>query len=173
MSLLVWPHDSVKCLIARHSFHHPWPHTIQIGPNWDLSEALNNRYRLPAPPASSAPGHFGVLLIKMHLLAFVVVAIKWIIRPKTKKNLFSWSLHLNEARNSSAMWLSKPSHKTLSSQRRLQFPPRVPCWEWSLPAPPPVPSPPIPSPALLHAAARSQGTPVRAAHEPEGFLGLR
>ena len=75
---------------------------IQIGPNWDLSEALNNRYRLPAPPASSAPGHFGVLLIKIHLLAFVVVAIKWIIRPKTKKNLFSWSLHLNPARNSSA-----------------------------------------------------------------------
>ena len=25
----------------------------------------------------------------MHLLAFVVVTIKWIIRPKTKKNLFS------------------------------------------------------------------------------------
>ena len=86
-----------------HSFHHPWPHRIQIGPNWDLGEALNNRYRLPAPTASSAPGHFGVLLIKMHLLAFVVVAIKWIIRPKTKKNLFSWSLHLNAARNSSAI----------------------------------------------------------------------
>ena len=33
--------------------------------------------------------HFGFLLIKIHLLAFVVVAIKWIIRPKTKKNLFS------------------------------------------------------------------------------------
>merc|ERR1711997_416988 len=78
--------------ITGHSFHHPWPHRIQIGPNWDLSEALNNRYRLPAPSASSAPGHFGVLLIKMHLLAFVVVAIKWIIRPKTKKNLFSCSL---------------------------------------------------------------------------------
>ena len=62
---------------------------IQTGPNWDLSKALNNRYRLPAPPASPAPGHFGVLLIKMHLLAFVVVAINWIIRPKTKKNLFS------------------------------------------------------------------------------------
>ena len=81
--------------VSPHSFHHPWSHRIQIGPNWDLSEALNNlyrlnnRYRLPAPPASSAPGHFGVLLIKMHLLAFVVVAIKWIIRPKTKKNLFS------------------------------------------------------------------------------------
>ena len=43
----------------------------------------------PFPPASPAPGHFGVLLIKIHLLAFVVVAIKWIIRPKTKKNLFS------------------------------------------------------------------------------------
>ena len=66
-------------------------------PPWDLSEALNNRYRLPAP------GHFGVLLIKMHLLAIVVVAIKWIKRPKTKKNLFSWSLYLSVARNSSGL----------------------------------------------------------------------
>ena len=76
---------------------------IQIGPNWDLSKALNNRYRLLLLRIDRYPGHFGVLLIKIHLLAFVVVAIKWIIRPKTKKNLFSWSLHLNPARNSSAM----------------------------------------------------------------------
>ena len=69
-----------------HCFYRQPGEGIQIGPNWDLSKALNNRYRPPAPPA---PGHFGVLLIKMHLLAFVVVAIKWIIRPKTKKNLFS------------------------------------------------------------------------------------
>ena len=72
-----------------HCFYRQPGEGIRIGPNWDLSKALNNRYRLPAPPASPAPGHFGVLLIKMHLLAFVVVAIKWIIRPKTKKNLFS------------------------------------------------------------------------------------
>ena len=75
--------------LAGHCFYRQPGEGIQIGPNWDLSKALNNRYRLPAPPASPAPGHFGVLLIKMHLLAFVVVAIKWIIRPKTKKNLFS------------------------------------------------------------------------------------
>ena len=62
---------------------------IQIGPNWDLSKALNNRYRLLLLRIDRYPGHFGVLLIKIHLLAFVVVAIKWIIRPKTKKNLFS------------------------------------------------------------------------------------
>ena len=61
---------------------------IQIGPNWDLSKALNNLYRLLLR-IDRYPGHFGVLLIKMHLLAFVVVAIKWIIRPKTMKNLFS------------------------------------------------------------------------------------
>ena len=78
----------LKVLLCHCCFRQPGE-GIQIGPNWDLSKALNNRYRLPAPPASPAPGHFGVLLIKMHLLAFVVVAIKWIIRPKTKKNLFS------------------------------------------------------------------------------------
>ena len=72
--------------VGCHCFYRQPGEGIQIGPNWDLSKALNNRYRLPAPPA---PGHFGVLLIKMHLLAFVVVAIKWIIRPKIKKNLFS------------------------------------------------------------------------------------
>ena len=58
-----------------HCFYRQPGEGIRIGPNWDLSKALNNRYRLPAPPASPAPGHFGVLLIKMHLLAFVVVAI--------------------------------------------------------------------------------------------------
>ena len=62
---------------------------IQIGPNWDLNKALNNGYRLLLLRIDRYPGHFGVLLIKIHLLAFVVVAIKWIIRPKTKKNLFS------------------------------------------------------------------------------------
>ena len=51
---------------------------IQIGPNWDLSKALNNRYRLLLLRIDRYPGHFGVLLIKIHLLAFVVVAIKWI-----------------------------------------------------------------------------------------------
>ena len=91
------PH-TLGVLVCTHCFYRQPGEGIQIGPNWDLSKALNNRYRLPAPPASPAPGHFGVLLIKMHLLAFVVVAIKWIIRPKTKKNLFSWSLHLNPAR---------------------------------------------------------------------------
>ena len=80
---------------------------IQIGPNWDLSKALNNRYRLLLLRIDRYPGHFGVLLIKIHLLAFVVVAIKWIIRPKTKKNLFSWSLHLNPARNSSGIALDE------------------------------------------------------------------
>ena len=54
-----------------------------------LSKALNNRYRLLLLRIDRYPGHFGDLLIKIHLLAFVVVAIKWIIRPKTKKNLFS------------------------------------------------------------------------------------
>ena len=73
----------------------------QPGPNWDLSKALNNRYLLLLLRIDRYPRHFGVLLIKVHLLAFVVVAIKWIIRPKTKKNLFSWSLHLNLTRNSS------------------------------------------------------------------------
>jgi len=33
-------------LTPGHSFHHPWPHRIRIGPNWDLSKALNNRYHL-------------------------------------------------------------------------------------------------------------------------------
>ena len=79
---LCWP-------LSTHCFYRQPGEGIQIGPNRDLSKALNNRYRLSVPPTSPAPGHFGVLLIKMHLLAFVVVAIKWIIRPKTKKNLFS------------------------------------------------------------------------------------
>ena len=45
---------------------------IRIGPNWDLSKALNNRYRLLLLRIDRYPGHFGVLLIKIHLLAFVV-----------------------------------------------------------------------------------------------------
>ena len=88
-------------IISMHCFYRQPGEGIQIGPNWDLSKALNNRYRLLLLRIDRYPGHFGVLLIKIHLLAFVVVAIKWIIRPKTKKNLFSWSLHLNAARNSS------------------------------------------------------------------------
>ena len=72
-----------------HCFYRQPGEGIRIGPNWDLSKALNNRYRLLLLRIDRYPGHFGVLLIKIHLLAFVVVAIKWIIRPKTKKNLFS------------------------------------------------------------------------------------
>ena len=75
--------------VAGHCFYRQPGEGIQIGPNWDLSKALNNRYRLLLLRIDRYPGHFGVLLIKIHLLAFVVVAIKWIIRPKTKKNLFS------------------------------------------------------------------------------------
>ena len=62
---------------------------IQIGPNLDLSKALNNGYRLLLLRIDGYPGHFGFLLLKIHILAFKVVTIKWIIRPKTKKNLFS------------------------------------------------------------------------------------
>ena len=79
----------LKTKITHHCFYRQPEEGIQIGPNWDLSKALNNRYRLLLLRIDRYPGHFGVLLIKMHLLAFVVVAIKWIIRPKTKKNLFS------------------------------------------------------------------------------------
>ena len=75
--------------IIGHCFYRQPGEDIQIGPNWDLSKALNNRYRILLLRIDRYPGHFGVLLIKIHLLAFVVVAIKWIIRPKTKKNLFS------------------------------------------------------------------------------------
>ena len=74
---------------------------IQIGPNWDLSKALNNRYRLLLLRIDRYPGHFGVQLIKIHLLAFVAVAIKQIISPEIPKNLFSGCLHLNLARSSS------------------------------------------------------------------------
>ena len=49
----------------------------------------SNRAKLGPEQGTKQPIQPGVLLIKMHLLAFVVVAIKWIIRPKTKKNLFS------------------------------------------------------------------------------------
>ena len=59
-----------------------------------LNKVLNNRYRLLLLPRT----FWGSTYL---LLVFVVVAIKWIIRPKTKKNLFSWSLHLNFTRNSS------------------------------------------------------------------------
>ena len=83
LHLLVFPG------IARHCCFRQPGEEIQIGPNWDLSKALNNRYRLLLLRIDRYPRHFGVLLIKIHLLAFVVVAIKWIIRPKTKKNLFS------------------------------------------------------------------------------------
>ena len=49
------------------------------------------------------PVQFGFLLMKIHLLAFEVVTIRLIIRQKTKKNLFSRSLHLNAAQNSSGL----------------------------------------------------------------------
>ena len=39
---------------------------IQIGPNWDLSKALNNGYRLLLLTIEGYPGHFKVL----HLWAF-------------------------------------------------------------------------------------------------------
>ena len=78
-----------KAVGRRHCISDNQEKGIRIGPNWDLSKALNNRYHLLLLRIDRYPGHFGVLLIKIHLLAFVVVAIKWIIRPKTKKNLFS------------------------------------------------------------------------------------
>ena len=81
-------HTGGKTYTCHSCFRQPGEE-IQIGPNWDLSKALNNRYHLLLLRIDRYPGHFGVLLIKIHLLAFVVVAIKWIIRPKTKKNLFS------------------------------------------------------------------------------------
>ena len=46
---------------------------IQIGPNWDLSKALNIGYRLFLLRIEGYPGHFGFLLIKIHLLAFGIV----------------------------------------------------------------------------------------------------
>ena len=54
-----------------------------------MSKALNNGYCLLLLRIEGYPGHFGFLLIKIHILTFVVVTIKWIIRQKTKKNLFS------------------------------------------------------------------------------------
>ena len=60
--------------------------------NLDLSKALNNRYCLLLLRIEGYTRYFGFLLLKIHILAFEVVIIKWIIRPKTKKNLFSWSL---------------------------------------------------------------------------------
>ena len=55
----------------------------------DLIKTINNRYHLLLFRIEGYPGHFGFLLIKIHLLVFVVVTVKWIIRPKTKKNHFS------------------------------------------------------------------------------------
>ena len=73
----------------RHCYFRQPGEEIQIGPNWDLSKALNNGYHLPLLRIEGYPGHFGFLLIKIYALAFGVVTIKWIIRTKTKKNLFS------------------------------------------------------------------------------------
>ena len=69
-------------------FRHPRDKS-QIGPNYDLSIALNNGYHLLLLRIEGYPGHFGFLLLKIHILAFEVVTIKWTIRPKTKKTLFS------------------------------------------------------------------------------------
>ena len=55
----------------------------------DLSKALNNGYRLLLFRSEGYPGHFGFLLIKIQLLAFGVVTVKWIMGPKAKKNMFS------------------------------------------------------------------------------------
>ena len=61
---------------------------IQIGPNWDMSKALNNRYLLLLLRIEGYPRHFGFLLIKIQLLAFELDNKKW-KNPKTKKKLFS------------------------------------------------------------------------------------
>ena len=55
----------------------------------DLSKALSNGYRLILLRIEVYPEHFGFLLIKIHLLAFGDVTVKWIIGPETKKTLFS------------------------------------------------------------------------------------
>ncbi len=55
----------------------------------DLSKVLHNGYRLLLFRIDGYPRYFGFLLIKIYALAFGVVTIKWIIRTKTKKNLFS------------------------------------------------------------------------------------
>ena len=62
--------------IVRHCISDNQEKGILIGLNWDLRKALNNRYRLLLLRIDRYPEHFGVLLIKIHLLAFVVVAIK-------------------------------------------------------------------------------------------------
>ena len=55
----------------------------------DLSKAHNKGYGLLLFRIEVDPGNFGFLFIKIHLLVFGDVAIKWKIRPKTKKTLFS------------------------------------------------------------------------------------
>ena len=53
--------------MARHCISDNQEKGIRIGPNLDLSKALNNRYRLLLLRINRYPGHFGVLLIKIHL----------------------------------------------------------------------------------------------------------
>jgi len=93
-------------------FRHPGD-KFQVWLNLDLSKALNNGYRPLLLRIEGYPGHFKLLLIKIHLLAFEFVTENWIIIPKLQKNLFSWCLHLNLAWNSSdgpPLSLLKPFH---------------------------------------------------------------
>ena len=84
--------------VAHCCFRHPGD-KFQMGPNLDLSKALNNGYRPLLFRIEGYPGHFGflvrILLLKIH-------HIKWEKAPKfRRKKLFFWCLHLNLAGNSS------------------------------------------------------------------------
>ena len=75
----VWPGIVPHCC-----FTHPGD-KFQIGPNLDLSKALNNGYRPLLLRIEGYPGHFGFLLIKIHILPIEFVTIRWIKSPKTQK----------------------------------------------------------------------------------------
>ena len=79
---------SSKERILCHCCFRPPGEEFQIGPKRDLSKALNNGYRLLLCRIERYPGCFGFLLIKIHLLGFGFVTVKWVRRPNTQKNLF-------------------------------------------------------------------------------------
>ena len=58
---------------------------FQIGPNLDLSKTLNNGYRPLLLRIEGYPGHFGFLLIKIHILPIEFVTIRWIKKPQNSE----------------------------------------------------------------------------------------
>ena len=56
--------------IAKHCFYRQPGEGIQIGPNWDLSKALNKRYRLLLLRIDRYPRHFGGSTYKNTPFAF-------------------------------------------------------------------------------------------------------